>query len=182
MTTATAGLAGISDSFGYDALNRQISETQPRGTISRQFDLDGNLTRLTYPDNYYVVYGYDAANEFTGLTDSNSVTLLQQTYNNLGQIINITRASGPSETRGYGPDLRLSSQAYSFSDTSKNVNFGYTYNLAAQPMTMTPDNSAYINTILQAVVAKLLQRLWVANKCYSKLNRVGWVWRPRPRH
>lgn len=114
--------------------------------MGRQYDLVGNLTRLTYPDNYYVVYSYDAVNELTGLTDSNSVTLLELMYNNLGQISNVTRASGPSETRGYGSDLRLSSQAYSFSDTSKNVIFSYTFNLAGQPMTMISNNSAYDGT------------------------------------
>jgi RHS repeat-associated protein len=144
MTSAI--VSGISESFGYDGLNRQVSETGPLGTIGRQFDLIGNVTRLTYPDNYYVVYGYDAANEFTGLTDSNSVTLLQQAYNNLGQITSITRASGLSETRGYGSDLRLSSQAYTFPDTSKNVTYSYTYNLAGQPLSMTPNNSLYSTT------------------------------------
>jgi hypothetical protein len=47
-----------------------------------------------------------------------------------------------------------SSRAFnSFSDTSKNVNFGYTCNLAGQPMTMTPDNSAYINTTSPAATS-----------------------------
>ncbi|HEY2530961.1 MAG TPA: RHS repeat-associated core domain-containing protein [Xanthobacteraceae bacterium] len=148
-----AAVYALPESFGYDALNRQISETGPLGTIGRQYDPNGNLTRLTYPDNYYVVYSYDATNELTGLTDSNSVTLLQQTYNNLGQISSITRASGPSEMRGYGSDLRLSSQAYSFSDTSKNVTFSYTYNLAGQPMTMIANNAAYNGTTSPAATS-----------------------------
>jgi RHS repeat-associated protein len=98
-------------------------------------------------------YGYDAANEFTGLTDSNSTTLLQQVYDNLARISSISRTSGPSESRGYGSDLRLSSQAYTFTDTSKNVTYSYTYNLAGQPMTMTPNNSAYSNTTSPAAAS-----------------------------
>jgi RHS repeat-associated protein len=151
MTTAV--VSGISESFGYDGLNRQISEAGPLGTVGRKYDLVGNLTRLTYPDNYYVVYGYDAANEFTGLTDSNSTTLLQQVHDNLARISSISRTSGPSESRGYGSDLRLSSQAYTFADTSKNVTYSYTYNLAGQPMTMTPSNSAYSNTTSPAAAS-----------------------------
>jgi RHS repeat-associated protein len=151
MTTAV--VSGISESFGYDGLNRQSSEAGPLGTIGRKYDLVGNLTRLTYPDNYYVVYGYDAANEFTGLTDSNSTTLLQQVYDNLARISSISRTSGPSESRGYGSDLRLSSQAYTFTDISKNVTYSYTYNLAGQPMTMTPNNSAYSNTTSPAAAS-----------------------------
>jgi RHS repeat-associated protein len=144
MTSAV--VSGISESFGYDALGRQTSEVGPLGTVGRKFDAVGNLTRLTYPDNYYVAYGYDAANEFTTLTDSNSTTLLQKVYDNLGRISNLTRTSGPSESRSYGPDLRLSSQAYTFTDTSKNVTYSYTYNLAGQPLTMTPNSSVYSNT------------------------------------
>jgi RHS repeat-associated protein len=141
----SASVSGIAETFGFDALNRQTSEIGPLGTVGRQFDLVGNLTRLTYPDNYYVVYGYDGAYELTGLTDSNSVTLLSQSYNNLGQISTISRTSGPSESRNYGADQRLSSQALTFSDSSKNVTFNYTYNLAGQAMSMTPTNSLYAN-------------------------------------
>jgi RHS repeat-associated protein len=151
MTSAV--VSGIAESFGYDALGRQTSEVGPLGTVGRKFDVVGNLTRLTYPDNYYIAYGYDAANEFTTLTDSNSTTLLQKAYDNLGRISNLTRTSGPSESRGYGPDLRLSSQAYTFTDTSKNVTYSYTYNLAGQPLTMTPNNSIYSNTTSPAATS-----------------------------
>jgi YD repeat-containing protein len=48
----------------------------------------------------YLWFIYDAANEFTGLTDSNSTTLLQQVYDNLGRLSSISRTSGPSESRG----------------------------------------------------------------------------------
>jgi RHS repeat-associated protein len=151
MTSAV--VSAISESFGYDALSRQTSEVGPLGTVGRKFDVVGNLTRLTYPDNYYVAYGYDAANEFTSLTDSSSMTLLQKVYDDLGRISNISRTSGPSESRGYGPDLRLSSQAYTFADTSKNVTYSYTYNLAGQPLTMTPNNSIYSNTTSPAATS-----------------------------
>lgn len=151
MTSAV--VSGISESFGYDALSRQTSEAGPLGTVGRKYDVVGNLTRLTYPDSYYVAYGYDAANEFTSLTDSNSTTLLQKAYDNLGRISSLTRTSGPSESRGYGPDLRLSSQAYTFTDTSKNVTYSYTYNLAGQPLTMTPNNAIYSNTTSPAATS-----------------------------
>ena len=153
----SAAVSGNSESFGYDALNRQTSETTASvGTVNRTYDLVGNMTQLTYPSSYYVKYGFDAANELTGMTDSNAVTLLQEVYDNLGRITSTTRgANGPSESRNYGSDLRLSTQQYSFSDTSKNVTYTYTWNLAGQPMSMTPNNSLYSNATSPAATSYL---------------------------
>jgi len=67
-------------------------------------------------------------------------------YDNLGRPTSISRYQGPSESLGYGSDLRLSSLGYSFADTSKNVTLSYTYNLAGQPMSATASNAAYRNT------------------------------------
>ena len=46
------------------------------GTVSRQFDLNGNRTRLTYPDAYCVTYGYDNVGELNSIVDSSSTTLM----------------------------------------------------------------------------------------------------------
>jgi RHS repeat-associated protein len=139
----SAAITGLSLSFGYDGLSRQTSEVGPLGTVGRTYDLEGNPKRLTYPDGYYVTYNYDAANELTSIVDSSAVTLIQNLYDNLGRISQVTRAAGQSENRGYGSDLRLSSLAYSFADTAKNVTFTYTYNLAGQTKSATPSNSLY---------------------------------------
>jgi len=100
-----------------------------------------------------VTYGYDAAGEPTSVTDSSSVLLMQWVYDDLGRIKSIPRAAGAQETRAYGADLRLRAQSFSFGDTSKNVNFNYTYNLAGQPLSVTADNAIYRSTISHAATA-----------------------------
>jgi RHS repeat-associated protein len=141
LTSSTVG--GVTKSLGYDALSKVISEAGPLGSVSRQYYLDGHQKRVTYPDSYFVTYGYDAAGELTSITDSSSVLLLQNAYDNLGRVASVTRTSGPTESLGYGADLRLSALSYGFSDTAKNVTFNYGFNLAGQAMSATPTNTAY---------------------------------------
>ena len=141
-----ANLSGLALGFTWDALNRQITQTSPQGTITRQFDLNGNRTQLKYPDGYYVNYGYDAVAELTSISVPSSITLMNLAYDNLGRPSSISRYQGPSESLGYGSDLRLSSLGYSFADTAKNVTLNYTYNLAGQPVSATASNAAYRNT------------------------------------
>src|SRR6202012_222938 len=79
----------------------------------------------------------------TSITDSSSVTLVQSTYDNLGRTTSVARAAGPTESRVYGADLRLSALTYGFVDSSKNVTFSYAYSLAGQAPSATPSNAIY---------------------------------------
>ena len=53
---------GLTD-YGYDAVNRLTSLTDPNGfTVGYRYDAAGNMDRLTYPGNKTVTYTYDALN------------------------------------------------------------------------------------------------------------------------
>jgi YD repeat-containing protein len=53
-----ASQSGYALTFGYDALGRLTSQTGPRGSYALERDLAGRLTRLTWPDSFYVTYDY----------------------------------------------------------------------------------------------------------------------------
>jgi RHS repeat-associated protein len=56
--------------FTYDELDRLTSATDGSGeTTSYQYDLAGNLTKLTYPNDQSVTRSYDAAGNLTSVTD-----------------------------------------------------------------------------------------------------------------
>jgi RHS repeat-associated protein len=57
-------------SFTYNALNQMISATDGSGaTVHYGYDLAGQLTSLTYPNNQNVTREYDPAGNLTGVTD-----------------------------------------------------------------------------------------------------------------
>jgi RHS repeat-associated protein len=88
-------------SYSYDALDRLTSDTNGNGaTIGYAYDLDGNLTSLTYPDSSVVTYGYDDASQMNSLTDglSNTSTF---GYDNNGNLTGESLANGTTITRSY---------------------------------------------------------------------------------
>lgn len=120
--TADSQRATMADGTGtttatYDSLNRVTQITNGAGqTVGYGYDLDGNLTSLTYPNGQQVTRGYDAASRLTSVTDwlSNVTTfgydangnLLSQAYpngvrvassfDNANQLTSITDSNGSS--------------------------------------------------------------------------------------
>jgi RHS repeat-associated protein len=56
--------------FSYDSLNRMTSSTDGSGaTVSSEYDLDGRLTGITYPQGQHIGRAYDGAGKLTSITD-----------------------------------------------------------------------------------------------------------------
>ena len=111
--TMTDGIG--TTSYSYDSLNRLTKVTDGDGqATSYGYDLDGNLTTLTYPNGQTVTRSYDKASQLTGVTDwlghttsfgydpdanptSQTFPNTVQTtaaYDNAGQLTSITDRSG----------------------------------------------------------------------------------------
>ncbi|MBS0473457.1 MAG: hypothetical protein JSR60_20480 [Proteobacteria bacterium] len=54
-------------------------------TISYQYDAASNRTRMTWPDGYYVQYGFDALNRMTTASENGSTTLATYGYDPRGR-------------------------------------------------------------------------------------------------
>ena len=78
-------------SYSYNSLNRLTKVVNGGGqATSYQYDLDGNLTALTYPNGQTVTRSYDKASQLTGVTDW----------------------LGHTTSFGYDPDANLTSQTF----------------------------------------------------------------------
>lgn len=133
-TFQTSGYPTVSNM--YDELGRLSFQTTLGRSVSYQYDAAGNRTQVTYPDGFYVSYGYNAASQLTGVSDSTGVTIASYTYDDLGRRTGITRTSGASTGYAYTAG-RLSSLTQDLSGTAYDSSISYTYTPSSQIMTRT---------------------------------------------
>ncbi len=120
--------------FEYDDLNRQITETNNGRIIQKTYDLAGNMTTKTKPDNSIITYTYDNNNRLTNISYPDSTSVTYQ-YNGIGLRTFMTDTQGPT---GYTyNDLgRLSTV------TRNNMTVTYTYDDVGNISGITyPDNT-----------------------------------------
>jgi RHS repeat-associated protein len=132
----------------YDALGRELSETQPFGTASYQYDPAGRLARLTWADGFYVTYDYDSAGNVTFIRENGAASgigvLANYTYDNLGRRTGITRGNGTTTSYAFDPVSRLSSLTQDLSGTISDQTIGsIAYNPASQIQSQAKSNDAY---------------------------------------
>lgn len=171
VTTSAYDLAGrleqISDDAGY-AINPEYTSTQAfrmtsvirtvpgltgTQTVSYQYDAAGNRTRVTWPDAYYVAYGFDALNRmakacengtYSGSACASGVTLATYAYDPLSRRTSLTYGNGAAVAYAYtdAGDLTTLSHDLDGSGTTNDVTFTYTYTNAHQL-----NDTAYSNTL-----------------------------------
>lgn len=147
---ASAGGAGVD--IAWDALGRQTSSTTSSRTLSYQWDLAGNRTRVTWPDSFYVNYLYDTLNRVTQLQENGATTgvgvLANYTYDDLGRRTTITRAGPSGSTTGATTNYayaagRLSSLTQDLSGTTKDLTFTYGYDASGGIVSRSLSNNLY---------------------------------------
>jgi RHS repeat-associated protein len=142
----SASQTGNAVSFTFDALSRKLTEQQQYGTISNQFDLAGNRTRITYGDAKRIDYAYDTLGLLTDAYITNATATMVpfdgRIYDSLGRVTTIYRASGVMNY-GYDAVSRLTSINLDFTGTANDVTTTYTYNPASQIRQSDRDNDAY---------------------------------------
>jgi RHS repeat-associated protein len=125
----------------WDALGRQLSETNQLGTMAMQYDAAGRRTRLTWPDTFFVDYEYDLTNAMTSIRNGTTTYAAYQ-YDNLARRSSITRANGVTTTYEYDAISRLSRLLHDFPGPGDQT-LTYTYNAAGQILTNSGSNPAY---------------------------------------
>lgn len=144
LTTTSLGAYG--ESATYDALGHQTSETGPLGTISYQYDAAGRLTRITWPDGFYVTYDHDAAGEVTTVKENGTTALATYSYDNLGRRWQIVRGNGANTQYDYDGVSRLQDLSHylpAVGAISQGVTTSFGYNAASQISSMAKSNPAY---------------------------------------
>jgi RHS repeat-associated protein len=95
----------------YDALSRRTSVAGLLGNannkVSYAYDLADDRTQMTWPDGFYVTYGWDNAGELTSITEGGGPQLAAYGYDNLGQRAATTRGNGVTTTYSFDSVSRL---------------------------------------------------------------------------
>ncbi|MFA5970658.1 MAG: hypothetical protein WC816_15620, partial [Sphingomonas sp.] len=148
--SATFLTGGLGVTYAYDGFGRLVSETQNTDgvsrTVSSQYDLDGNRTRVTHPDGRYFQFDYDGADRVTALRQA-ATALGNVSYNTRGLPSQLAWSylAATANTRSFGYDTigRLSALGFDLNNTSSDVSWSYTRNPASQIASETQSNDAY---------------------------------------
>jgi YD repeat-containing protein len=145
--------SSITVNTAYDALSRPVSQsTTGLGSMLYSHDAAGRMTRIEWPDGFFVTYAHDLYGATTRIAEngasSGPAVLAQYGYDNLGQIGSIARADGAGAATTYGYDAfgRLVSLFQNPAGTTNDVTFGFSYNPADQIAGRTVSNGTYVWT------------------------------------
>lgn len=120
----------------YDALGRQVAETQPFGSLAWQYDAVGHRKRMTWNDGFYVTYDYDVAGNMTTIRENGATSgvgvLAAYSYDGLGRRTAVTYGNGTSQTSSYDAAGNLQTLALDLGGSSRDVTKSFAYNPAGQ--------------------------------------------------
>jgi RHS repeat-associated protein len=145
--------SGITLSFTYDALGRQLNQTGPNGTMSSVWDVAGRRTRLNYPTpsgggNLYVTYTHDTLGN-TLLVRENTgspnvvTTLATYAYDSLGRRSSVTFGNGTVQSFTYDAASQLTQLTNNLAGTTNDLTLGFTYNPAGQITSNSRSNDLF---------------------------------------
>lgn len=116
----------------FDSAGRFIREEYPDGKhVSYELDVSGNVTKLFYPDGFFVERAYDELNRLIEIRLNGSTTPeVSISYDTLSRRARVDFANGTSCEYAYSHDNDLTALQHSFVGSS--VNFAYSFNNASQ--------------------------------------------------
>ncbi|WP_447728328.1 RHS repeat domain-containing protein [Sphingomonas koreensis] len=135
----------------WDAIGRQTSSTTSMGGVSRtlsyQHDVNGNRTRITWPDSQYARASWDGLDRFLFSDAPAGSNLNFVSYDTAGRVGIFYRWGGTtwesSTTYGYDGISRLTSAYDTFNNSVADVTTLFSYNPASQIVSRTRNNDDY---------------------------------------
>jgi RHS repeat-associated protein len=142
----------------YDGAGRNLTSTTNVGgvtrALTREFDRDGNRTRLTYPEGFFVTFAYDGLNRLTSAaSNGSSQPDYVIAYDNRSRRSSLTRGNYGATSYTYDNVDRLLTLSHSSRSTGTFLTSQFTYNPASQITARTISNSAYVDNISNVPVA-----------------------------
>jgi RHS repeat-associated protein len=135
----------------YDGFGRLESSTSTMGgtsrTLSSDYDAGSRRTRLTFPDEHYFEYEYDAASRLERIRENGTTVVASFSYDSLGRREDAS-FSGTSTSYGYDDLSRLESLSHDLAGTGADQSLSFDYNPASQIVTRTRSNAAYASTTI----------------------------------
>ncbi len=142
---------GLTSGWSYDALGRTTGEQHGSlGLNVMQYDVAGRLSRLTWPDTFYVTYDYLVTGEVTAVRENGATSgvgvLATFGYDDLGRRTLLTRGNGTSTSYGYDPVSRLTDLDHDLVSAGTDLALDFTRNPASQLVTRAGAYGVYAYT------------------------------------
>jgi RHS repeat-associated protein len=114
-------------SFSHDTAGRLIQEETPDSKLVKYgLDKNSNLTKLTYPDGYYVTRVYDQLNRLTTIElDGATTAAVGITYDELSRRAVLTYANGVTSTYTFQLNNDLTTLAEAFVGSAVTLTYGF---------------------------------------------------------
>jgi RHS repeat-associated protein len=124
----------------YDGLGRAASRTVLGRTLLYQSDAAGRRTRLTYPDGFYVDYGYSTTGELLTIQDAQGQVLVSYDFDAYNNPVGLSRGNATSTAFGLDGLGRLQSLTQTLASSGLNSTVGFSYNPAGQIVSRSQSN------------------------------------------
>jgi RHS repeat-associated protein len=155
--TGASMTSGLSLTFAFDALGRNLSQGGPMGTVSYGYDLAGRRARLTYPgsSSLYVDYDYLVTGEVAAIRENGATSgagvLGSYAYDDRGRRTSLTRGNGAVTSYSYDNVSRLTRIVQNPSGTSYDLTLDFSHDPAGAIASATRSNDSYAWTRHYAV-------------------------------
>lgn len=144
-TVGVDDTSGDNWDFAFDTVGRMTSVTevhQSNRTVSYTYDDNSRMTRLTWPDGYYVDYAYDDDNRVTSVTDDGATVLAAYTYDTRDRPRSVTYGNGVVTDLTWEPDSDLDTLTHTFAG-AQSVEFDYGYDRASRLVSESVDDATF---------------------------------------
>ena len=129
-------LSGPGIQYQYNDAKNLLSEASFGRTVSFQYDAVYNRTRLTFPDNHFIQYDYDALNRVTHVRENGAASgagvLAVYQYDPLSRRTNLARGNATNTAFGFDLASRLTSMNHDLGGTTHDAVFSYNWTVASQ--------------------------------------------------
>ena len=131
-------------SYSYDAVGRVLTTTDMFGrTLSYQYDQGSLRTLMTFPDSQQQGYQYNPGNQlsWTGVQGTSfGYTVAYDTYD---RAATITRSNNANTAIAYDNADRVTSYGHTFTNSNRNVTWGFTFNPASEIINTSTTNTDF---------------------------------------
>ena len=133
----TADGPGDDWSFTYNSANLPTSIVEPFGTLTVQYDIDGNVTQIVDQTGFTENYNYDAVGRLSEVTDGSGNLIESYAYDPAGNLSSETKGNGTSTRYEYDADGDVTEITNVAPGGTTNSQMSYTYDAVGDVTSMT---------------------------------------------
>ncbi len=133
----TADSPGGDWSFTFNSGNLPTSIVEPFGTLTVEYDIDGNVTHIVDQTGFTESYIYDAVGRLSEVTDGSGNLIESYSYDPAGNLSSETKGNGTSTTYEYDADGDVTEITNLAPGKTTNSQMSYTYDAVGDVTSMT---------------------------------------------